>query len=53
MGGKACIRGMRVTVGNLVGQIGADRTVEERPFCRTNEDLGGYESDAEMDRFSA
>ncbi len=29
MGGKACIRGMRVTVGNLVGQIGADRTVED------------------------
>ena len=29
MGGKACIRGMRVTVGMLVGQIGAGRTVEE------------------------
>lgn len=28
MGGKACIRGMRVTVGNVVGQIGAGRTVE-------------------------
>jgi uncharacterized protein (DUF433 family) len=28
MGGKACIRGMRVTVGMLVGQIGAGRTVE-------------------------
>ena len=27
MGGKACIRGMRVTVGNIVGQIGAGRTV--------------------------
>jgi uncharacterized protein (DUF433 family) len=23
MGGKACIRGMRVTVGMVVGQIGA------------------------------
>ena len=23
MGGKACIRGMRVTVGMIVGQIGA------------------------------
>jgi uncharacterized protein (DUF433 family) len=29
MGGKACIRGMRVTVGMIVGQIGAGRTVEE------------------------
>jgi len=29
MSGKACIRGMRVTVGNVVGQIGAGRTVED------------------------
>jgi uncharacterized protein (DUF433 family) len=29
MGGKACIRGMRVTVGMLVGQIGAGRSVED------------------------
>jgi uncharacterized protein (DUF433 family) len=29
MGGKACIRGMRVTVGNIVGQIGAGRTVDD------------------------
>jgi len=29
MGGKACIRGMRVTVSMIVGQIGADRTVDE------------------------
>lgn len=29
MGGKACIRGMRVTVGMLVGQIGAGHTIEE------------------------
>lgn len=29
MGGKACIRGMRVTVGMLVGQIGAGHSVEE------------------------
>jgi uncharacterized protein (DUF433 family) len=29
MGGKACIRGMRVTVGMVVGQIGSGRTVEE------------------------
>jgi uncharacterized protein (DUF433 family) len=29
MGGKPCIRGMRVTVGLVVGQIGAGRTIEE------------------------
>ncbi|RPH74613.1 MAG: DUF433 domain-containing protein [Nitrospiraceae bacterium] len=29
MGGKPCIRGMRVTVGMIVGQIGAGHTVEE------------------------
>jgi uncharacterized protein (DUF433 family) len=29
MGGKACIRGMRVTVGMVVGQIGAGRSVDE------------------------
>jgi uncharacterized protein (DUF433 family) len=29
MGGKACIRGMRVTVGMAVGQIGAGRTIDE------------------------
>jgi uncharacterized protein (DUF433 family) len=29
MGGKACIRGMRVTVGMIVGQVGAGRSIEE------------------------
>ncbi len=29
MGGKPCIRGQRVTVGAIVGQIGAGRTVEQ------------------------
>lgn len=29
MGGKACIRGMRVTVGMVVGQIGAGHGIEE------------------------
>jgi uncharacterized protein (DUF433 family) len=28
MGGKACVRGMRVTVGMLVGQIGAGQSIE-------------------------
>lgn len=29
MGGKPCVRGLRVTVGTLVGLIAAGRTVEE------------------------
>lgn len=29
MGGKACIRGLRVTVGMIVGQIGAGRSIDE------------------------
>lgn len=29
MGGKPTIRGMRVTVGMIVGQIGAGRTIDE------------------------
>lgn len=29
MGGKPCIRGMRVTVGMIVGQIGAGHSVDE------------------------
>ena len=29
MGGKACIRGMRVTVGMIVGQIGAGHEIDE------------------------
>jgi len=29
MGGKACIRGMRATVGMIVGQIGTGHSIEE------------------------
>ena len=29
MGGKPCIRGLRVTVGTIVGQIGGGRSVKE------------------------
>ena len=29
MGGKPCIRGMRVTVGMLVGQIGTGRSIDQ------------------------
>lgn len=29
MGGRPCIRGMRVTVGTIVGLLGAGRSVDE------------------------
>jgi uncharacterized protein (DUF433 family) len=29
MGGKPCIRGMRVTVAMIVAQIGADQTIDQ------------------------
>ncbi len=29
MGGKRCVRGMRVTVGMIVGQTGAGRSIDE------------------------
>ena len=29
MGGRACIRGMRVTVGMVVGQLAAGHSIEE------------------------
>jgi uncharacterized protein (DUF433 family) len=29
MGGRPCVRGLRVTVGMLVGQIGAGRSIDE------------------------
>ena len=29
MGGKPCVRGQRVTVGMIVGQIGAGRSIDE------------------------
>ena len=29
MGGKPCIRGMRITVGRILSQIGSGETIEE------------------------
>lgn len=29
MGGRACVRGMRVTVGMIVGQVGAGHSVDD------------------------
>ena len=42
MGGKPCIRGMRVTVGMIVGQIGAGVSIEELLYdypCLEREDI--------------
>jgi uncharacterized protein (DUF433 family) len=43
MGGKPCIRGSRVTVGMIVGQIAAGRTIEELladyPYLRRDDIL--------------
>ena len=39
MGGKPCIRGMRVTVGMIVGQIGAHDHAKERDFVVLTNDL--------------
>ena len=29
MGGKACVRGMRVTVGMILGNLGAGETIDD------------------------
>ncbi len=43
MGGKACIRGMRVTVGMLVGQVGAgysfDQILADYPYIEREDIL--------------
>ena len=43
MGGKACIRGSRVTVGMVVGQIGAGRSIDailaDFPYLRREDVL--------------
>ena len=45
MGGKACIRGMRVTVGNIVGQIGSGQSIAEvlddYPYLEREDAAGG------------
>jgi uncharacterized protein (DUF433 family) len=32
MGGKACMRGMRLTVGIIVGQLGAGELLDDYPY---------------------
>ena len=59
MEGRACIRGLRVTMGMIIGQIGAGRTIEnvledfpyleredvqkEKSFWQRDEGSVGYE----------
>ena len=59
MGGKPCIRGMRITVGMIAGQIGSGTTVEEMledfPYLEREDILeairyaGAVASDREID----
>jgi uncharacterized protein (DUF433 family) len=59
MGGKPCIRGMRVTVGMIAGQIGSGTSIEEMlkhfPYLEREDILeairyaGAVASDREID----
>lgn len=53
MGGKPCIRGMRVTVGTVVGLLAAGRTEEEvlkaYPYLE-KEDLRTVQTDVRQTR---
>ena len=42
MEGRACVRGMRVTVGMIFGQVGSGRSIENVPgdfLCLEREDV--------------
>jgi uncharacterized protein (DUF433 family) len=63
MGGKPCIRGMRVTVGMIAGQIGSGTSMEEMlehfPYLEREDILeairyaGAVASDSEIDLVGA
>ncbi len=63
MGGKPCIRGMRVTVGMIAGQIGSGTSIEEMlehfPYLEREDILeairyaGAVASDSEIDLVGA
>ena len=42
MGGKPCIRGMRLAVGKTLSQIGAGETIDELALCGQVEELSGF-----------
>lgn len=54
MGGKACIRGIRVTVGMIVGQIGAGHSIEallaEYPYLDREDILQALSYAAALER---
>jgi uncharacterized protein (DUF433 family) len=53
MAGKPCIRGMRVTVGMILGELGAGTTIEELlagyPYLEREDILEALRVDAESD----
>ena len=55
MGGRACIRGMRVTVGMIVGQINAgqsiDKVLADYPYLE-REDISQAMQFAELELYS-
>jgi uncharacterized protein (DUF433 family) len=50
MGGKACIRGSRMTVGMVIGQIGAGRSIDailaDYPYFQREDILQGVRTAA-------
>ena len=57
MGGKPCLRGMRITVGTVVGQIGAgysiDQVLEDYPYLEREDVLQALRYAAELARKDA
>lgn len=53
MGGRPCIRGLRVTVGMILGQLAAGRTVEDvledYPYLEREDVLAALDYAAAMD----
>jgi uncharacterized protein (DUF433 family) len=54
MGGKACIRGMRVTVGNVLGQLSTGRSIEnilkDFPYLEKEDVLEAIRISTNVDR---
>ena len=55
MGGKPCIRGMRVTVGMILGELGAGSTIDELlagfPYLERDDILEALRFGASLARF--
>ena len=50
LGGRACIRGMRITVANVVGQIAHGATTEEFPYLEREDVQQALEYAARLTR---